>query len=450
MQFSQFNIFSKIRDSENYFILNLLSGNADILSPAEAREVMEERYLHREEYIEKGYLVEEEQEESDYRMQYLDFLDKRDNGEIQIFFVPTYACNFNCAYCYQNGYEAGGGGMKPDITDAFFLYVDSEFAGRDKYITIFGGEPLLPDRASREGIRSLIQGANERKLDIAVVTNGYHLAEYLPVLEEGTIREIQATLDGPENMHNARQPLTNGEATFGRIVTGIDRALDAGHTVNLRVVLDADNFEELPELARFAMEKGWTEHPHFKTQLGRNYELHTCQFGRDRLFSRVAFYEKLYILVQAHPEVGEFHRPSFSLSRFLFENGELPDPIFDSCPACKTEWAFDYTGRIYSCTATVGKRDECLGRFYPQVTKREEIIRTWQERDVTAIPECTSCSFQLSCGGGCGAVAKNRTGNILSPDCRPERELIEMGMSLYFDKGEFDGREDKVHQCCSI
>ena len=220
--------------------------------------------------------------------------------------------------------------------------------------------------------------------------------------------------------------------------------------MNLRVVLDAENINGLPALARFAAEKGWTDSPGFKTQLGRNYELHTCQSGSEKLFSRISFYEQLYRLIQEHPEVAEFHRPAFSLSRFLFENGELPDPLFDSCPACKTEWAFDYTGRIYPCTATVGKLDECLGRFYPERTKREHAIQVWQERDVTSIPECRDCALQLSCGGGCGAVAKNKNGNILTPDCRPDKELMEMGLSLYFEKGMFDGRKDHIHQCCSI
>ena len=45
----------------------------------------------------------------------------------------------------------------------------------------------------------------------------------------------------------------------------------------------------------------------------------------------------------------------------------MPSPVFDACPGAKSEWAFDYTGRIYSCTATVGKTEESLGRFFPSV-----------------------------------------------------------------------------------
>jgi len=32
-------------------------------------------------------------------------------------------------------------------------------------------------------------------------------------------------------------------------------------------------------------------------------------------------------------------------------------------------------------------------------------------------------------------VAKNKTGKLLAPDCRPVRSLLEMGISLYYENG---------------
>ena len=203
------------------------------------------------------------------------------------------------------------------------------------------------------------------------------------------------------------------------------------------MVVDKENINDLPELARFAIDRGWTKSPLFKTQMGRNYELHHCQSAPDKLFDRVSLYEHIYELVKEHPYITEFYKPAYSVAKFLSENGELPDPLFDSCPACKTEWAFDYTGNIFSCTATVGKADESLGTFFPEVTLKTEMVRQWENRDVTAIAECRDCSVQLACGGGCGSVAKNRTGNVCSTDCRPVKELLELGFSAYLDnKGE--------------
>jgi uncharacterized protein len=42
----------------------------------------------------------------------------------------------------------------------------------------------------------------------------------------------------------------------------------------------------------------------------------------------------------------------------------------------------------------------------------------------------------LACGGGCGSVAKNKTGNICSADCRPVEKLLEIGFSAYFNENK--------------
>jgi uncharacterized protein len=434
MTFSQHNIFSRIADSDDYFIVNLLSGNADILSREKAQEIIEQRYTNVEEYVAKGYLSDEAAESRLYRKRYADFVDGRDRDEIQLFFVPWYSCNFACGYCYQEGYENEHGEPGNEVIDSFFQYVQKEFAGRRKYITVFGGEPLLPGATYKAAIRRILDRAEEAGLETAFVTNGYNLEEYVDTLKDYRIREIQVTLDGPEQLHNIRRPLKGGGSTFERIAAGIDKALQHGLTINLRVVVDRQNISQLPALAQFVIDKGWTKHPGFKTQLGRNYELHYCQTDRARLLTRVEMFQEIYKLVQDHPQILEFHKPAFSISKFLFENGELPSPLYDSCPGTKTEWAFDYTGAIYSCTATVGKKQEALGTFHPTVTKREDLIAQWQERDVTSINECQSCNVRLACGGGCASVAFNKTGQIASPDCRPIKELLEMGISTYFKR----------------
>lgn len=436
MNFSKHNITGKLSESENWFILNALSGNADILTPEKAAEIQTGEYSDTDEYMAKGYLVDEAEENRRYKLAYLDFIEERDNSEIQIFFVPRYECNFACSYCYQDEYAPGKAELGKETVDAFFKYIAHEFRSRKKYITIFGGEPLLPGEKHRRELEMIVERASSEKIDLAIVTNGYNLVDYIDILSKGNIREIQVTLDGTKSVHDSRRYMKNKGETFDRIVEGIDESLKHGFSINLRMVTDKDNVDNLPEFASFAIAKGWTKNPLFKTQLGRNYELHHCMAGNKRLFERAELYEKLYGLVKRNPHILEFHKPLFSVSKFLFENGELPRPLFDSCPACKSEWAFDYTGKIYSCTATVGKAGEELGTYFPDVTAKDDIISIWQERDVTSIHECGECSSRLLCGGGCGAVAKNRTGNILSTDCRPIKPLLEMGLSLYFNKGE--------------
>jgi uncharacterized protein len=441
MNYSKHNIFSKIKDSENYFIVNTLSGNADILSPEEARKFIALKEgsesidtLFIEELKGKGYWADEAEELKWFRSKYLDFVDSRDSDEVQIFFVPNYSCNFACSYCYQDEYVPAKQPLTTDVVDAFFNYVQTKFAGRRKYITIFGGEPLLNSPQQKDRIANILDRAKAAQMEICIVTNGYTLEDYLYILKTSRIREIQVTLDGTESTHDARRFLKGGSATFNKIVKGIDACLENNLTVNLRMVIDKENMDNLAELAQFAMDRGWTKSPFFKTQIGRNYELHHCQATQNKLFSRVSLYERLFELIQQHPHIQEFYKPAYSITKFLSENGNLPDPLFDSCPACKTEWAFDYTGHIYPCTATVGKVDESLGTFYPEWKLNDKRINEWESRDVVAIPQCNDCNLQLACGGGCGSVAKNNNGSICSTDCRPINELLELGFAAYFPK----------------
>ncbi len=439
MEYSRHNIFSKVRGRDQWFLVNLLSGQADLLDRDVADVVSTGAPPPAEfanAFAEKGYWVEPADEQRRHGEAYAQFKAAAAKEEVQLFYLLSYACNFACDYCYQSGYDPEKAVDPRGVTAAFFQYVDKHFRGRRKYVTLFGGEPLLP--TNRALITELISGLNARALGLAVVTNGYTLVDYLPLLKTAAVREVQVTLDGPPALHDVRRPLKGGKGTFDRIADGIDGLLAAGIAVNLRTVLDRDNIGGLPELARLAKARGWVGHPNFKTQFGRNYELHYCQGDTGRLFDRLTMWQAVVDLAKEHPEVLEYHRPALSVSRYLFENGALPSGLFDSCPATKSEWAFDYTGRIYSCTATVGKEGEELGRYWPSETPLAEAAAAWSSRDVTTIPECATCSLQLACGGGCGAVAKNRTGSILSPDCRAPRELMEMGFDLYHTEPEMD------------
>lgn len=435
MDLSKHNIISDVFGEKNkHFIVNVLSGNADILSSDELNNLLNGNIPDQSEWIQKGYIVDAANEEKSYKRKYLDFIDARDTDEVQIFYVPSYSCNFDCSYCYQDGYLKEAEVFNTEVADAFFSYIISEFRDRRKYITLFGGEPLPGNRQSIEFISDFVTKCRKNNLDLAIVTNGYRLSEYINILKQVNIREVQVTLDGPAEIHNARRPLKNGGQTFENIVKGIDEALNEGIPINLRVVVDRENIDSLPRLADFAIQKGWTSSPLFKTQLGRNYELHFCQSENTRLYSRIELYKDLFHIIDDHPQLLDFHKPAYSVAKFLFENGELPDPLFDSCPGCKTEWAFDYTGKICSCTATVGKPGEELGTFFPDIKLNNDLIDQWQQRDVLSIKACQDCNLKLACGGGCASVAYNRDNTLHAPDCRPVKELLELGIALYMEK----------------
>ena len=75
------------------------------------------------------------------------------------------------------------------------------------------------------------------------------------------------TLDGTETIHNKRRFLKGGAGTFDKIVRGIDACLKNNIPVNLRMVVDKENIDNLPELAQLAIDKGWTKSTYLKPRL---------------------------------------------------------------------------------------------------------------------------------------------------------------------------------------
>lgn len=99
--------------------------------------------------------------------------------------------------------------------------------------------------------------------------------------------------------------------------------------------------------------------------------------------------------------------------------------------AAKKELAFAPDGGLYGCTATVGHQAHRLGSYAPNTERDEDAIARWRDRNVFSIPACQACPVASVCGGGCGAVAVNRTGTVAGPDCRPVRELLGLGARYY-------------------
>lgn len=432
-------------EGKDLIIMNYLTGAIDLVESSEQDELRKRFQENRwdgfslsDYMLDRGYLfARREDEEELIQSKYLEFAEEYDNTPVQIIFSLTFACNFTCSYCYQEEYDEKAHSLSVEITDKFFAHINRQFAHETvrPYITMFGGEPLMGGASYKENILYFLKKAKEHDYSVAIVTNGYELINYLPqfVEMEAPIKEIQVTLDGDEEMHNKRRKTKSGEITFARIADGIDQALMNGFRINLRTVVDKENVRSLPGLAEYAQKRGWLNYPQelFETQLGRNYELHTCQ-KTDNLYNRINMWYDFLKIAQENPILHSYTKPQFHGMRYLSENGELPAPVFDACPAAKREWAYDINGGIYGCTASVGVPRFKLGDYMdPSFGENEEQILEWQTRDILTIEECSNCAVALSCGGGCGVLAANEKGKIHAPDCRPVKELLQVGAEYY-------------------
>ncbi|MBI5495763.1 MAG: radical SAM protein [Deltaproteobacteria bacterium] len=446
MKLARSTVVAPVPGSEKLLMVQPLTGQVALWEGEDARRVAAvdrgaelPACLPLVDMREAGFAVSSDEEEADLRSAaYAEYVEEVLRTPTQLIVVPSFGCNLKCTYCYQEVFDPTGGGLiAADTIDALFRYVD-RFHGEDDprpYLTLFGGEPLRDTPTHKDRVERILARARARGIGVAVVTNGYDLEAYVPLLSAGGIREVQVTLDGPEPVQDLRRPHASGAGTFQRAERGVDQLLRNGVPVNLRVVADRDNLPSLPALARVAQEHGWLDLPGslFKTQVGRNYELFGCASGqrRDQLYDRVELWADYVALAEKDPVLRKFHSPRFHGIRHLADTGEFPVANFDACPAAKKEWAFAPDGGLYGCTATVGNPAYRLGTYAPEVVRDETAIGRWRERSVFTIEKCKDCSVAAVCGGGCGAIAANRTGDIRGADCRPVAELFGIGARFY-------------------
>jgi uncharacterized protein len=115
----------------------------------------------------------------------------------------------------------------------------------------------------------------------------------------------------------------------------------------------------------------------------------------------------------------------------MVDSGEMYVPSFDTCPAGKSEFVFDASGNIFGCTASCGREGYALGTYFPALKFDELALRDWQTRNILNIPECVDCSVGVVCGGGCGVIAKDRNGKVHSANCKPIKEVMDIGINYY-------------------
>ncbi|HSN91084.1 MAG TPA: radical SAM protein [Anaeromyxobacteraceae bacterium] len=446
MRLSRSALLAPVPGRTETLLVQPLSGQVALLGEAEARALrglaagaalpstLDESALRQ-----ARFLVDSDDEDRALHAEaWAGWLEEVERTPTQLVLVPTFGCNLRCAYCYQEVFDPAARGLvAPEVLDAFFAYVEARHASDSPrpYLTLFGGEPLVDTPAHRDRLRRVLDGARAARLTVAAVTNGYDLEAFADELHAGPVKEVQVTLDGPREVHDARRPHGTGRGTFDRAVRGVEALVAREIPVNLRVVVDGDNLRHLPALARLALERGWLDLPEsrFKTQIGRNYELFGCASGqrRDALLDRVELWARYAELAEAHPELRRFHLPRFHGIRHLAETGELPVANFDACPAGKKEWAFAPDGGLYGCTATVGNPRYRLGSFWPEIRIDEAALEPWRTRSVATIERCATCEAAAVCGGGCGALADAQGLGIHGPDCRPVKELFGIGARFY-------------------
>lgn len=433
MYLSKYNLIFDTDEQNQHIILNPLSGAMDFFD-SRAVELLNtyknpallEAFPEFFRYcVERGYAY---QSISDEQTKLCEFEEKsselysREPLRVEIY--VTFLCNLRCTYCFESSHLHNKKGVvQPDVIDSMFRTISdlNKLLNNQlpPFIKLFGGEPLLKGRTHLEAIKRILDLCKEKDYRVAIITNGVHLGYYANMLSEYNIDYIQVTLDGPQKVHDQRRVFANGKGSFKYIVESIDRAIEKGLKIMIRVNVDEENIAFLPDLADFIIKKGWLEKGVTVgispvNQFGSEHECCLEQVGMNTL-------EKLLEMKIQYKQTSFMSICCRLVEYFdhILEYGSLPFPKIKYCLATKgigNQVSLDLFGNIFGCCCMncCETENSNLGRFHPALELNENVLASWTNRSILTLPQCKECSLALVCGGGCTRLVLRHGKNLKS------------------------------------
>ena len=214
----------------------------------------------------------------------------------------TTDCNARCFYCYEMGRSRIP--MSNETAHKAAAYIAAHCGGEKVRLHWFGGEPLFNQRV----IDIICTDLRERGIDYdsMMISNGY-------LFDDETVRQavalwklkqVQITLDGTEEIYNRSKAFIykDGKSPYQVVLANIQRLLDAGVAVLIRLNMDEHNADNLMELAdelheRFGVQKGLDVYSHVLYEFsGSNPRAREAE-SRDKLYQKqMALHHKLVSL----------------------------------------------------------------------------------------------------------------------------------------------------------
>lgn len=290
---------------------------------------------------------------------------KRETAITKFTILTTTDCNARCYYCFEAGIKRVA--MSEQTAQDTASYIAKHCGGKSVHLNWFGGEPLANVRAIDVITDCLRQQG--MKFRSTMTTNGYLFNEVLVqrARDVWSLKEVQITLDGTEEVYNRHKAYVNPQGSpYRRVLRNIGLLLDAGITVNARLLMGSENEQSLYALAdelaaMFGGKPGFGVYP---AVLFENAGINPVSYTEE---TRSAYAEKLLAL--------QNYIESKGIERQVLLKHEL---LINACLADGGRFTFvTPEGRLGLCA---GDTDGSIwGSIYSDAVD-EEILRQWRER----------------------------------------------------------------------
>jgi len=249
-----------------------------------------------------------------------------------------------------------------------------------------GGEPTL--HPEFEGI---VQAAQALDMPFTLFTNGrWRDPDRLLCL----LKDVPQALGMLISLHGAdaetHDNYTGVEGSFEQTVTNIHKATDAGFTVATSTVIARQNYRQIPEIVRLAVEELGADHAVMNRYLG--VPLPDIEPSPEELAEAVQTVDRLR-------KEGKRVKFGNCIPQCFLENSS------NGCLAGVAYVAIDPWGNVRPCNHS----PTVVGNLFQQGIEEiwhSEKMDTWRN---LMPPECESCAAYAVCHGGCRASLEFRS-----------------------------------------
>jgi uncharacterized protein len=336
---------------------------------------------------------------------------RRDDSVLRPTVLTTYACNFACRYCVEDGLLTALA-MDEDMARRAVDYIEEKFVeyrSREISLTFYGGEPLLNMRAVRAVAARLKRYTSERGVPF-----GFGLCTNGALLSEEVVRELaplgltgaKITLDGPREVHDRNRPFRSGAGSFDVLLANIRAAADLTR-ISIEINFDEPNAAQVPALLDQLAAEG------LAVKIERVVFSPISPTPKDRLAARPGSEVPCRIL---SPESA---RLFIWLQEQALERGfEVGTGV--AAHMCemlmkRSSFIIDPRGELYRCGGLAGRAEFSAGRIDGTGTDAFLGRELWRR--------CGDCALVPVCGDGCPFGAYVRYGDPLRLVC--EKESME-------------------------
>lgn len=320
----------------------------------------------------------------------------------------TLDCNFDCAYCYEQGGKKNIY-VSDELTTQIEKFIIKTCIEKDIsviWLNLHGGEPLLNKKCIFNLVNSLRENHQIRKMYTSTTTNG---SIFDPQIVD-YIDELSISIDGKEKSHDLKRCRRNGGATFHESYENALRYLKLYPKLRVRMVISPQTVDDLSENVLFLIGGG------FKT-----------------IIPAVDFFDQTWtesqfdVLYEQLKVISEYRK---SLGKDDLIIGLLDEPIrrMGHCVVGEDGYQIYADGKVYPCTYSVGREEFVIGTVYDGLYR--EKIRCMNRQLAGEIDECYDCGFYPYCTTRrCYFLNEAITGNLYKPSeviCATEHIRIRL------------------------